>query len=319
MDRLLESGLGHSRLTLGSRTTDDIAEQPEVLARVLAINTAAIERARGIIASKRLVRLVGIGSSKHAAGYGARALDLIAGVPATVLPAPSVAVSLPRLEPSQPHVVLSQSGRTPAILDAASRIREAHVDVIAITNEPESPLEEIATVTLRCEAGIERVVAATKSVTAQMLLVRALAGDVDAGEVAAAAHHALQTDVAPFITDDPPSAIVSSGFAAGWIADEIALKFTEMAGLLVTSEDIVEHFHGPHAARANTLAFLDPSDPNANELGRSRNVRTVGVGSSAEDAIVTVILGQRIAHAWALKLGEDPDADRGLQKVTRTH
>ncbi len=305
-------------MTLGPRTTADIAEQPDVLARALDTNASEVARARSILDAKRVVRLIGIGSSNHAAGYGARAIELVGGTPASVLPAPGIAVPLPRLEPSQPFVVLSQSGRTPAILDAVKHIRNAHVDVIAVTNEPDSPLEELATVTLRCEAGIERVVAATKSVTAQMLLLRALAGDVDVAAVVSSVRRAIATDITPYVSGDAPSAVVCGGFAANWIADEIALKFTEMAGVLVTSEDVVEHFHGPHAARANTLAFLDPSDPNASELARSNNVRTVRTGSSAEDAIATVILGQRIAHAWAVALGEDPDADRGLQKVTRT-
>lgn len=318
MDRLLESGLGFDGLTLGSRANTDIAEQPDVLSRVLGRNVAALERARSILVGKRVVRLIGIGSSKHAAGFGARAIDVLMGLPAMVLPAPSVAVGLPRPEPAQPFVVLSQSGRTPAILDAVGRIRSASVDVIAIVNEPDSPLEDAATATLHCEAGIERVVPATKSVTAQMALLLALATDIDVPELVGGARRALAMDVNEVVQGDPPSAVVCGGFAAGWVADEIALKFTEMAGVLVTSEDVVEHFHGPHAARANTLAFLDPDDPNCSELARHQNVRTIETGASPIDAITSVIVGQRIAHAWALALGEDPDADRGLQKVTRT-
>ncbi|MCA1830402.1 MAG: SIS domain-containing protein [Actinobacteria bacterium] len=324
--------MGLDPLTLGSRTIADISEQPDVLGQVVARNASALDRASSIIANKRVVRLIGIGSSKHAAGYGARAIDVIAGTPAVVLPAPSVAVTLPRLDPTQPFVVLSQSGRTPAIIDAVRRIRDARVDVIAIVNEPDSPLEEIATVTLRCDAGIERVVPATKSVTAQMLLLRAVASTIEEDETAAltaAARSAIVLDVNHVVGGDGPSAVVCGGFAGPWIADEIALKFTEMAGVLVTSEDVVEHFHGPRAAEASTIAFLDPDDPNSNELSRHRNVRTIGpqpgmdlvtpsTGSASLDAIVTVIVGQRIAHAWAIELGEDPDADRGLSKVTRT-
>jgi glucosamine--fructose-6-phosphate aminotransferase (isomerizing) len=314
---------------LGSRSAADIAEQPDVLSAVLTRNGDAIDRARAMLVGKRTVRLVGIGSSRHAAGYGSRVLDLIAKTPATVLPAPGAAVPLPPLDPAQPLVVISQSGRTPSVLDTVKRARDAHVDVVAITNEPDSPLEELASVTLRCEAGIERVVPATKSVTAQMLLLHALALKPSVEELTACVRRALTIDLSGVVDGDPPSAIVCGGFAGQWIADEIALKFTEMAGLLATSEDVVEHFHGPRAAGADTIAFLDPSDPNSNELARHRNVKTVGpaagmdvvtpsTGRSSLDAIISVIVGQRIAHAWALALGEDPDADRGLQKVTRT-
>jgi fructoselysine-6-P-deglycase FrlB-like protein len=154
-----------------------------------------------------------------------------------------------------------------------------------------------------------------------MLLLHALAGPLDVAELVGCVRRVLTLGLSYLAGGDPPSAIVCGGFAGQWIADEIALKFTEMAGLLATSECVVEHFHGPRAANAETIAFLDPSDPNSIELARHRNVRTVetpSTGRSSLDAIVTVVLGQRIAHAWALALGEDPDADRGLQKVTRT-
>jgi glucosamine--fructose-6-phosphate aminotransferase (isomerizing) len=306
---------------LGARSAADIAEQPDVLAAVVGRNESAIENARRIVTNKRVVRLMGIGSSRHAAGYGSRVLDLIAKTPAIVQPAPGVAVPLPAFDPAQPFIVLSQSGRTPSVLDAVRQARSAHVDVIAITNEPDSPLEELATVTLHCEAGIERVVPATKSVTAQMLLLHAIALIPAVNDLAVSVRRALSIDLSDIVTGEAPSAIVCSGFAATWVADEIALKFTEMAGLLATSESVVEHFHGPRAANAATTAFLDPQDPNSRELARNPNVRTVetpSTGRSSLDPIVTVVLGQRIAHAWALHLGEDPDADRGLQKVTRT-
>jgi glucosamine--fructose-6-phosphate aminotransferase (isomerizing) len=121
-------------LALGSRSAADIAEQPEVLGNVLARNADALDRARSIVANKRIVRLIGIGSSRHAAGYGSRVLELSLNTPATVLPAPGAAIPLPALEVSQPFVVLSQSGRTPAVLDVVQRARSAHVDVVAVTN-----------------------------------------------------------------------------------------------------------------------------------------------------------------------------------------
>ena len=48
------------------------------------------------------------------------------------------------------------------------------------------------------------------------------------------------------------------------------------------------------------------------------DVVTPSTGVPSLDAIVGVVVGQRIAHAVALATGQDPDADRGLQKVTRT-
>lgn len=315
-----------------TQASRDIAEQANVLAAVVARNDPALTEARRLIAGARVVRLAAFGSSKHAAGYGAAALEQFAGLPAVVLPAPGEAVALPRPRPDEPLIVLSQSGRTPALLEVARTARGAGVAVIAVTNEPLSPLTAIADVTLDCGAGAERVVAATKSVTAQCLLLRTLARDPGITAIdglVRAVRRTIDLDAGGAVRGSAPASVVASGFAAEWVADEIALKLTELAGLPVTSESVVEHFHGPRASGAAVLAFLDPSEPNSGELARSPSVVTVGphpalavetpsTDDASLDAIVALVAGQRIAHAWALHLGEDPDAARGLQKVTCT-
>ncbi len=312
----------------GALAAADIAEQPDVLRRVLGANAGRLERARDVVASARVVRLCGFGSSKHVAGYGAEALDVLGGRPSSVLPAPGAAVAWPEPRRDEPLIVLSQSGRTPALLDAAQRARDAEVEVIAVTNEPASPLEGLATLTLVCDAGDERVVAATKSVTAQCLLLRAIASPVSDDAIASLAD-AVDLAAGVDVAVPRPVAVVASGFAAEWVADELARKITEMCGFAVTSNSTVEHFHGPKAGGGAVLAFLDPSDPNAADLARSDVVTTVGpdetydvrtpsTGDASLDAIVTLVAGQRIARALALSIGEDPDAPRGLLKVTDT-
>jgi glucosamine--fructose-6-phosphate aminotransferase (isomerizing) len=317
----------------GSRSAADIAEQPEILGALLERNADELDHARELIRGRSLVRLAGVGSSKHAAGYGSLALELLADTPAVVLPAPGATVEQPRPRRDHPLIVLSQSGATPSLLDLARRAADAGVAIVAVTNTPGSSLEDVASVTLRCAAGPERVIAATKSVSAQMLLLRALGAEPSSAQIASLARTlnvTLELDVEGATHDTPPSGVVCAGFAGEWIADEIALKFAEMCGLPVTSESVVEHFHGPRAAHAPTLAFLDPDDPNSKELASHERVTTVGpdngfdvstpsTGEASLDALVTLVCGQRIAHAWALALGTDPDADRGLSKVTPTH
>ena len=313
-----------------SQAALDISDQPDVLAAVCARNEEGLAEARRILEGGRTVRLVGFGSSRHAAGYGALALEMRAGLPAVVLPAPGQAVELPEPKPDQPLIVLSQSGRTPALLTVTQRALQAEVPVIAVTNQAASPLEQMATVTLDCHAGAERVVAATKSVTAQCLLLRALARPIPPDEIdtlVRAVGQAIDLDVCAALTTDPPSVVVAGGFAAEWVADEIALKITEICGLTVASESVVDYLHGPSASRAPLLAFLEADDPNAGDL--NGNVKRVGpadafdvvmpqTGDPSLDAIVRLVVGQHIAVAWADVLGVDPDAPRGLRKVTGT-
>jgi glutamine---fructose-6-phosphate transaminase (isomerizing) len=319
-------------VTGGRFAAADIAEQRNILGSVIARNASELGSARDAIAGARIVRFAAIGSSKHAAGYGAAALDVCGGIPSMVLPAPGSGVDLPSLRPDEPVVIVSQSGHTPALIDLAGRVSSAGAAVIAVTNEPDSPLGSAASITLHCHAGAERIVAATKSVTAQCLLLRALAGDVAEHELESldlAVSGVLSLDVASIVHDDAPQSVVAAGFAAEWIADEIALKFIEMCGIPVTSESVVDHFHGPVAGVRSVVAFLDPNDPNSAELARRDGVTTVGPGAAFDlttpssgdaslDAIVALIVGQRIAAAWAVRLGTDPDSDRGLTKVTRT-
>jgi fructoselysine-6-P-deglycase FrlB-like protein len=166
-----------------------------------------------------------------------------------------------------------------------------------------------------------------------MMLLLAMARTISEEElqelVASVRKVIASMDPIPGLEGLPPGRVVCAGFAAEWIADEIALKFAEMAGLSVTSEPLIEYFHGPVGAAAPTLAFLDLEDPNAHELIAAEQVVTVGADSSfavvipttsdpALDAIVRLVAGQRMALAWAKHLGQDADADRGLKKVTPT-
>lgn len=307
-------------MTAGRLVALDIAEQRDCLAAALEGNVTALGDAQRVLDGARVVRLLGIGSSRHAAGYGAAALDVLGGLPATVLPAPGTAVPQPRFGPDAPVIVLSQSGETPSLLDAARAARAAGAPLIAVTNAAGSPLESLADVALSCGVGEERVVAATKSVTAQGVLLRALVGAFDVEFLTGAVERALAVDVSSCVAGEPPVAVVCGGFAAEWIADEIALKLAEMAGRAASAEPLVEHLHGPVAASGPVLAFTDPSDPNDAALGSDGVVRvtTPPTGDPSLDAIVTLVLGQRVALEWALRLGEDPDAARGLRKVTTT-
>jgi glucosamine--fructose-6-phosphate aminotransferase (isomerizing) len=307
-------------MTDGRLAGADIAAQAAVIPAALEANAAPLAVARELVAGARVVRFLAFGSSRHAAGYGALALDVLGGVPAMVASAPGAAVPRAPFHPDTPVVVLSQSGRTPPLLDAARDAASAGAPVVAVTNEPGSPLEALADVTLGCGAGAEAVVAATKSVTAQAVLLRALAAPFDPARLRTAIDDALAADLTDAVRGDPPVAVVCSGFAAEWIADEIALKLAEMAGRAVSAEPLVEYLHGPVAAAGPVLAFVDAADPNAAALTGPEVVRvpTPTTGDPSLDAIVRLVLGQRIALAWAHRLGEDADAPRGLRKVTAT-
>ena len=107
-----------------------------------------------------------------------------------------------------------------------------------------------------------------------------------------------------------------------WVANEIALKFAELAGHAVAAEPLIEFLHGPIAAGGPVLAFVEPADPNAAKLAERAGAMVFTPPATGEpwlDAVVCVVAGQRLATAFALATGRDPDATKGLEKVTRSH
>jgi glucosamine--fructose-6-phosphate aminotransferase (isomerizing) len=300
-----------------SMLAQDMAEQAPLLEGLLAATDLA--PARSLLASHYLVRLVGIGSSHHVASYGAACLQTLGGRVAMSLAAPGSGVPQPRLSPDDLLVVISQSGSTPALLELTEGARASGAGVLAVTNVPDSPLEALAHAVLPCKAGPERVVPATKSVSTAMLLLRALAAPVPQAAVRRMAG-AIGCPDLPTVAMRPPGFVVAGGLAGQSVADEVALKLAEVAGLAAVPESLVDFLHGPAAVAAPVLALVDDGDPNAARL-TSHLVQWLHVASTGDEAldrITQVVAGQLLALSWARELGVDPDDPKGLEKVTLT-
>jgi glucosamine--fructose-6-phosphate aminotransferase (isomerizing) len=265
------------------------------------------------------VLLVGIGSSRHVAGYGTACFEALTSLPASLLPAPGAGVAQPALGPGDLLVVVSQSGRTPALLELAGAARSAGAAVLAVTNAPGSALEQLADAVLPCGAGPERVVPATKSVTTAMLLLRALAAPVDPAAVRRLAD-GVASGTVPVVSGRPPGFVVAGGLAGQAVADEVALKLAEVAGLPAVPESLVDFLHGPAAVVAPVVALVAADDPNRDALATAdvQHLSWQPTGDAGLDPIAMVVAGQRLALAWAGALGVDPDDPKGLAKVTMT-
>lgn len=295
----------------------DVAEQGELLGTLL--DRTSLDEARGLVATRRVLHLAGIGSSRHVAAYGAACLAALGGRTTTVLAAPGGGVPQPRLGPEDLLVVVSQSGETPALLELAEGARAAGAAVLALTNAPRSPLEWLSDAVLGCAAGPERVVPATKSVTTAMLLLRALASPVDPTAVRRLAH-GVDAGTLPVVGGRPPGFVVAGGLAGQAVADEVALKLAEVVGLPAVPESLVDFLHGPAAVASPVVALVDDDDPNRDGLSAAdvQHLTWPRTGDAGLDRIAMVVTGQRLALAWAAALEVDPDDPKGLAKVTMT-
>src|SRR5690242_6907342 len=168
---------------LGTQFLAEIREQPRALEGLLEhtgefARVAAAARER----DTRLVRMVGHGSSDNAASYGVYAFGLLPRLTAL-----RDSISLTVYYGSEVDMAgslvlgLSQSGRTPDVVEYVARARRAGAFTVAITNDPDSDLAGAAEALLPLGAGEERAVAATKTylntLASLVLLAAHMAGE----------------------------------------------------------------------------------------------------------------------------------------------
>ena len=333
----------------GGVLLSEIREQPAALRRVSA-SAEAFARVAREVEGRDLIRLVAHGSSDNAASYGVYALGLLAGRTAM---RDSISLSVyygADFDVSRSCVIaLSQSGRTPDVLEYVRRARRRGAFTVAVTNDSDSELAAEADAVLPLEAGPERAVAATKTYTAQLAALALLAAHI-AGrgpEVAAAVRRTadLLEELLPVLEARLSEIAVSLAFVGRMFvigrgpeyatAREISLKLLEtcrIAAEPLTATDLV---HGPVAAIDGlfpvwTVASRDESLPSVREaaaraLAAGATVIASGTAAAEIDGaqvvlpvpepplpILTPLLSVAPGQllAWALALAKGLDPDR---------
>ena len=167
----------------GAIFLDEIRQQPRALLALLEheaefARAAAAARDRG----SSLLRMVGHGSSDNAASYGVYAFGLLARWTALRDSISLTTYYGSKLDMSgSTAIALSQSGRTPDVVEYLQNARRAGAFTIALTNNPSSELAREAEAVLPLSAGPEHAVAATKTylntVAALGLLAAHVAGE----------------------------------------------------------------------------------------------------------------------------------------------
>jgi glutamine---fructose-6-phosphate transaminase (isomerizing) len=250
---------------------DEIVEQPDVAARFLATQTAAIKAIADDLAARpdpiRHVVIAARGTSDHAAIYAQYVLGVRHGL-TVALATPSV-VSMYGADPDVRDslvIGISQSGASPDIVAVIAAARAQGAPTVVITNEPDSALATAAARSIALVAGPERAVAATKTYTAQLLAVAslsaALTGDsADLGALAAipaaiADMLGRGPDIERIAADQSAAArtlVIARGYEYA-TAREWALKLKELANVFADPYSAADFQHGP-------LALVEPGVP----------------------------------------------------------
>jgi glucosamine--fructose-6-phosphate aminotransferase (isomerizing) len=241
---------------------DEILEQPEVAARLLAGQADAVESIAASLRERPVghVVIAARGTSDHAAVYAQYVLGVRHRL-SVGLGTPSI-VSLYAAAPDVRDALvigISQSGASPDIVAVVAAARAQGAPTIAITNEPRSALAEAADRTIALEAGPERAIAATKTYTAELLAVAflsaALADDpTDRAAVAAipetlARALELEPEIERIAADQAAvdrALVIARGYEYA-TAREWALKLKELARVFADPYSSADFQHGPLA------------------------------------------------------------------------
>ena len=309
-------------------------------------------------AAPRWATIAGRGTSDHAATFGRYLLETHLGMPTGLAaPSVTSVYHAPLDWHGGLLVAVSQSGESPDVVAVTEAARAGGAVTVAVTNAATSPLAGAAEFVIDCRSGPEQSVAATKTYVAELVVLAAIVERLRPDPEVATALQALPDALArsiegaerwlasTAIVDEFAAAdralVVSRGYNLA-TALEIALKLKETCGLFADGYSTADLQHGPVALAAPdvpSLAVRPPGDMGARvddvvarlattgrapwsiDAGASTGVRVLGLELDLPDTLspaALVVPGQLLAEAVARRRGLDPDAPRGLSKITLT-
>jgi glutamine---fructose-6-phosphate transaminase (isomerizing) len=321
-------------------------------------DAAGIDAAAALIRSRRprAVLFVARGTSDHAALYAKYLVEIRHGLPAGLV-SPSTMTAY-GARPDLRDVLMigvSQSGGSPDLVRSLAVAREQGALTVAVTNDVSSALARAAHAHVDVLAGPERSVAATKSYTAQLLALYLLlekVRDVD-GRAAAAPlpdlgdalleRRAEIVELARRYRFAQRMLTTARGYSYP-TAREAALKLMETSYVSAQAFSGADLLHGPlalvdpqvpvlavvaagvgGAARGDVLPRLADRNADVCCVGHPAAVADAAAGFTLPDGapeelspLLEILPFQLLALHVAVGRGGDPDAPRGLSKITET-
>jgi len=298
------------------------------------------------------------GTSDHAAIYAKYLIEIKMGIPVTLAaPSVFTLYNKTLLFNNSLVIGISQSGKAADVLEVIRAAKVQGVPTLSVTNDEASPLAQEAQFHLYCAAGVEKSVAATKTFTSQIYLLAQLvalwSGD-EAFKAELARVPALITQIIEN-ADQVKNKVERYRFmnecfvlARGInyaIALEGALKIQETTYVRAKAYATSDFHHGPFAMVDDHMpvVIFAPQGPSLKDIHEmiqklknagadllivSNDAETLAMGncsleipSEVNDFIspfVNVVTAQIFACNLAKLRGLNPDAPRGLSKVTIT-
>jgi glucosamine--fructose-6-phosphate aminotransferase (isomerizing) len=342
----------------GANTLAEIFSEPTTWAKCIAAldETGELRAAQSRLSVDRELVFVGCGSSYYLALTAAATWSLLTGGAARAMPASEILL-FPELLPRDCGTLLiSRSGHTSEIIEAGRYLQSQNRrSALAITCGTGTPLEAVASATIRLPLADEKSTVMTRSFSSMLLALQLLAAE-KAGATAfaqglrslpsAAGHIVREMDsvIRPLASSRSFEDYVFLGQGPFFgIAQEAMLKVKEMSCSYAQCFHTLEFRHGPKAiVSPETLVtfFLSESGFDSEvsvleeikELGAVTLVITnranAAVREAADVLIETslsvpeaaraaafVIPGQLLGFHTGIRKGFDPDHPRHLSRV----
>ena len=330
-------------------TLKEIYEQPETILKAGEKTTEAIEKTADYLKHSKNIYITGSGTSYNSALIAKQMLSKYAKIKVEPIMSSELQFSPDSIEENSILIAISQSGESADVLEAVKIAKKANCKIISIVNLLTSSLAREADVVIGMNCGPEIGVAATKSFTAQLVIIYKIVERLSNGEVKID-FDKISESVSK--TLDKPIRIqivaqklknISDIYVLGRgvhypIAIESALKLKELTYIHAEGIPGGELKHGPLALMDESVFVLiiNPNDStysdtltSAREI-KARGAKIIGISDVESDVydywieiskveesmypISEIIPIQLLSYYAALEKDTDPDYPRNLAK-----
>jgi glucosamine--fructose-6-phosphate aminotransferase (isomerizing) len=339
----------------------EILEQPDRLEKLLKSQRKTVEQIAAAIKSRDIsyIFLAARGTSDNAGRYANYLLGGMNRMP-LALATPSLFTyyqSPPNLKGAL-VIGISQSGQSPDIVSVLREGKRQGCLTLAITNEPDSPLAAEAEFTVEIQVGPELAVAATKTYTAELMIIAMLSAALNKDEKSWKELQNVPAWVSETLKHDPmiseaaeryrymqQCVILGRGYNYATVF-EWALKLKELTYVEAEPYSSADFQHGPIAIVArgfpvmavitagkvadSLMPLLDHLKQDLlaelvviSNLDQALSLGQIGFSISSEipeslTPLVSIVPAQLFSYHLTLAKGYDPDKPRTLSKVTET-
>ena len=332
----------------------EIHEFPPIITDSLA-HKKAIDEVAEILNSKDFatVQVLGRGTSGNASLFLKYLIEVRLGIlVADASPSTTSIYKSPIAMRNNLLIGMSQSGKSTDLVEFARTAIASGAYFVAMTNDAASPLAQLAHHHIDLGVGPELAVAATKSYSSELLhaqlLVDAMLDETPPVQLAQEAERVikdadLRIQKATSLHHADDIVVLGRGYSLA-NALELSLKIKETSLINVPANSTAEYLHGPIAALkdSSSVIFLAPSGQDYSVIAPTvdrvraitKNIFWIGSsescaeretylgGSTIDNESYSCILDstvlQLLANQLAVAKGLNPDAPKGLNKITLT-